>query len=101
MAEPVSESRNADTGLMTGLTKPKIGRPSKGARHRFSVKLDLERASKLMEILRTLNINGIDYLTPIVAAHLDSIDLDALRGDSRGRTTAAAKTSTTSTARTL
>lgn len=75
------------------------GRPSKGPRHSFTVKLDLERAAKLAEILRTLDTNGIEYLAPIVEAHIDSIDLDHLRNESRERRTAVAEHSTTSTSR--
>ncbi|GAB2713983.1 hypothetical protein ACX801_18105 [Arthrobacter bambusae] len=55
------------------------GRPSKGKRHTFLVKPDLERAEKLQDILELLHTNGVDYLTPIIAAHIDSVDLDALR----------------------
>lgn len=61
---------------MASLLNTRRGRPSKGPRHSFTIKLDLERAAKLQEILRTLNTNGIEYLTPIVEAHIDAIDLD-------------------------
>lgn len=64
---------------MAPMAKTRIGRPSKGQRHTFLVKLDMERTAKVAEILRILNTNGIDYLTPIVAAHLDALDLDELR----------------------
>lgn len=86
---------------MEGHTKPAIGRPSKGRRHSFTVKLDLERAAKLTKILKTLNTNGIDYLAPVVEAHLDSIDLDLLCNPSRRRTTAVAGNSTAPITRTL
>lgn len=49
---------------MASLMNTRLGRPSKGPRHSFTVKLDLELAAKLQEILRTLNTNGIEYLTP-------------------------------------
>lgn len=55
------------------------GRPSKGPRHTFVVKTDLARAEKLREIMAILNTNAVEYLTPLVAAHIDSIDLDQLR----------------------
>jgi hypothetical protein len=55
------------------------GRPSKGPRHTFVVKLDLPRAQKLRAIMELLGTDGVEYLTPIVARHIDSIDLDELR----------------------
>ncbi|MFJ2662571.1 hypothetical protein [Arthrobacter koreensis] len=61
------------------MAKTRIGRPSKGPRHTFVVKLDLERAAKVSEIIQLLGTNGIEYLTPIIEAHVDSIDLDQLR----------------------
>jgi len=64
---------------MAPMAKTRIGRPSKGPRHTFAVKLDLERAAKLTEIIQILGTNGIDYLAPIIEAHVDSIDLDKLR----------------------
>lgn len=84
---------------MASLISTRRGRPSKGERHSFTVKLDLERAAKLKEILRTLNITGIEYLTPIVEAHIDSIDLDKLHNGSRERRTAVEENSTTATSR--
>lgn len=64
---------------MTSTQKPRIGRPSKGKRHAFTVKLDMARAVKMAELLKILGTNGIEHLTPIVEAHVDSIDLDELR----------------------
>lgn len=64
---------------MAPMAKTRTGRPSKGPRHTFAVKLDLERAAKLSEIIQILGTNGIDYLAPIIEAHVDSIDLDKLR----------------------
>lgn len=55
------------------------GRPSKGARHTFTVKLDLERAQKLRDVMEILSTDGVEYLSPIIAEHLDSIDLETLR----------------------
>ena len=55
------------------------GRPSKGPRHTVVVKLDLPRAQKLRAIMELLGTDGVEYLTPIVARHIDSIDLDELR----------------------
>ena len=43
------------------------------------VKLDLPRAQKLRAIMELLGTDGVEYLTPIVARHIDSIDLDELR----------------------
>ena len=56
------------------------GRPSKGERHSFAVKLDLARAAKLQAIKETTGVDYVDYLTPIVAPYLDSIDLSMVRG---------------------
>lgn len=64
---------------MAPVRNTRIGRPSKGQRHSFTVKLDMERTAKLTELLEILGTNGIDYLGPIVEAHLDAIDLDELR----------------------
>lgn len=64
---------------MAPMAKTRIGRPSKGPRHTFACKLDMERAAKLREILELLGTNGIDYLAPIIEAHVDAIDLDQLR----------------------
>lgn len=64
---------------MAPVRNARIGRPSKGQRHTFTVKLDMKRAEKLTELLEILDTNGIDYLTPIVAAHLDTIDIDKIR----------------------
>ena len=55
------------------------GRPSKGPRHTFVVKPDLARAEKLRAIMDILGTNAVDYLTPLVARHIDSIDLEQLR----------------------
>lgn len=60
------------------------GRPSKGPRHTFAVKLDLERAERLKEIIQILDTNGIDYLSPLIAAHVDAIDLEDLRSSREG-----------------
>jgi hypothetical protein len=57
----------------------KGGRPSKGDRHTFNVKPDIHRAEKLRAILDALDTNAVDYLTPIVAKHIDSIDLSELQ----------------------
>lgn len=64
---------------MTAMMNTRRGRPSKGQRHPFTVKLDIDRARKLVEILEILDVNGIDYLTPLIEAHVDSIDLEVLR----------------------
>lgn len=63
---------------MASLMNPRRGRPSKGERHTFAVKLDMERAVKLVEILRLVDISGVEYLTPIIEEHIDAIDLDQL-----------------------
>jgi hypothetical protein len=55
------------------------GRPSKGPRHTFVVKPDLARAEKLRAILEILDTNAVDHLTPMIAAYIDSVDLDKLR----------------------
>ncbi len=67
---------------MASLLNTRRGRPSKGPRHSFTVKLDMERAVKLAELLTILDVNGVAYLGPIVEAHLDSVNLDQLRGRS-------------------
>lgn len=59
---------------MDSIAKKTMGRPSKGPRHSFTIKLDLERAGKLKNILISRKITGIEYLTPIVAAHIDALD---------------------------
>lgn len=64
---------------MASLMNTRRGRPSKGQRHPFTVKLDMERAVKLVEILAILESTGVEYLTPIIEAHVDAIDLDQLR----------------------
>lgn len=64
---------------MTSLMNTRRGRPSKGQRHTFTVKLDMERSKKLVEILEIVGINGIDYLTPLIESHVDSVDLEVLR----------------------
>lgn len=75
----VSFDKTPILGPMAPVRNARIGRPSKGQRHSFTVKLDMERTAKLTELLETLGTNGIDYLGPIVEAHLDAIDLDELR----------------------
>ena len=64
---------------MASLMNTRRGRPSKGQRHPFTVKLDMERAVKLAELLAILETSGVEYLTPLIEAHLDSIDLDQVR----------------------
>ncbi|MCB5280476.1 hypothetical protein [Arthrobacter sp. ES1] len=64
---------------MASLMNTRRGRPSKGQRHPFTVKLDMERAVKLVELLGILETSGVEFLTPIIEAHLDSIDLDEVR----------------------
>ena len=66
-------------GLMAIKKRSSGGRPSKGPRHSFDVKLDIPRAEKLVELIELLGTNGVDYLSPIIAEHLDAIDLDAIR----------------------
>jgi hypothetical protein len=82
---------------MASLMYPRTGRPSKGERHSFTVKLDMKRAVKLVQILKLVDMNGIDYLAPIIEAHVDAIDLDQLGKPPRRRQAAAEKNSTTST----
>ncbi len=55
------------------------GRPSKGPRHSFIVKLDLPRAEKLRDILEILGTDGVSHLSPLVADYVDSVDLTTLR----------------------
>lgn len=57
----------------------KGGRPSKGDRHTFLVKPDIHRAEKLREILDVLGTNAVEYLTPIIAEHIDAVDVAELR----------------------
>ncbi|WP_193343118.1 MULTISPECIES: hypothetical protein [unclassified Pseudarthrobacter] len=64
---------------MTTLTRRAMGRPSKGSRHTFTVKPDIERAAKLAEALDILGTDGVTLLTPVVTAFIDSLDLDQLR----------------------
>jgi len=80
-------------------TAKRTGRPSKGPRHSFTVKLDMVRAVKLKEVLETLNTTGIEYLVPIIEAHLDAIDLDELRSEAREGQVAVAANDTISTIR--
>lgn len=56
-----------------------MGRPSKGARHVFTVKPDMERAKKLQDALDILHTDGVSLLTPVVAAYIDSLDLEDLK----------------------
>lgn len=69
------------------------GRPSKGPRHTFNVKPDITRAEKLRDILEILECNAVDYLTPLVAAHIDSIDLEKFRAEHTQETLPIAKAS--------
>lgn len=69
------------------------GRPSKGPRHTFNVKPDIGRAEKLRDILEILDCNAVDYLTPLVAAHIDSIDLEKFRAEHTQETLPIAKAS--------
>lgn len=55
------------------------GRPSKGPRHSFIVKLDLPRAQKLREIIEILDTDGVTLLSPLVADYVDSVDVRTLR----------------------
>lgn len=86
---------------MASLIHSRIGRPSKGMRHSSTLKLDMERAVKLVQILKLVDMNGIDYLAPIIKSHVDAIDLDQLGNPPRQRQAAALKNSTTSTSGTL
>lgn len=72
------DNENRLDGFMAIRKLAQGGRPSKGPRHTFVVKPDLARAEKLRAIMEILDTNAVDYLTPLVAAHIDSIDLDAL-----------------------
>ncbi|MCD4850590.1 hypothetical protein LN996_07190 [Arthrobacter sp. AK01] len=47
------------------------------------MKPDLTRAEKLRAIMEILDTNAVDYLTPLVADHIDSIDLEELRNQER------------------
>lgn len=86
------------TGLVEDSAK-RMGRPSKGPRHSFTVKLDVERAAKLKEILVRLDISGTDYLKPVVDAHLDGIDRHQPINQPRQEPRVVAKNSTTSISR--
>jgi hypothetical protein len=86
---------------MASLLNTRRGRPSKGQRHPFTVKLDMKRALKLVALLEILESSGVEYLTPIIEKHLDAIDLDQLGDPPRRRQAAAVKNSTTSTSGTL
>lgn len=55
------------------------GRPSKGQRHTFAVKPDLDRAAKLVEALDILGTDGVSLLTPVVNRFIDSLDLEKLK----------------------
>lgn len=55
------------------------GRPSKGPRHSFIVKLDIPRAEKLRDILEILDRDGVSHLSPMIADYVDSVNVDALR----------------------
>lgn len=66
-------------GTMALQKLTKGGRPSKGDRHTFNVKPDIHRAEKLRAILDALGTNAVDYLTPIVAEHIDRVDLRELQ----------------------
>lgn len=85
---------------MASLMHPRTGRPSKGKRHTFVVKLDMDRAVKLVQILKLVGMNGIEYLTPIIEAHVDAIDLDQLPNPLRRAQAVAVKNSTISNFRT-
>lgn len=67
-----------DTCFVQENSKRKLGRPSKGPRHPFTVKLDPERSAKLKEILGTLDVAGTDYLGSIIEAHVDGVDVHEL-----------------------
>lgn len=80
--EPQWRVSNADIAMLGNMAIKKRssgGRPSKGLRHSFDVKLDIPRAEKLVELIELLGTNGVDYLSPIIAEHLDAIDLDDFR----------------------
>lgn len=70
---------------MASLMNSRRGRPSKGERHPFTVKLDMQRAVKLVEILNLVDMNGVEYLTPIIEEHIDAIDLGQLHNLPRRR----------------
>lgn len=64
---------------MTSMLNSRAGRKSKGERHTFVVKLDMERTRKMAELLKILDTNGIEHLTPIIEKYIDSVDLEELR----------------------
>ncbi|ACL42497.1 hypothetical protein Achl_4546 (plasmid) [Pseudarthrobacter chlorophenolicus A6] len=72
------DNKNRLDGFMALRKLAQGGRPSKGPRHTFLVKPDITRAEKLQCIIELLDTNAVDYLTPLVAAHIDAVDLDAL-----------------------
>jgi hypothetical protein len=75
------DNKNRLDGTMALRKLAQGGRPSKGPRHTFNVKPDITRAEKLRDILEILDCNAVDYLTPLVAAHIDSIDLEKFRAE--------------------
>jgi len=83
---------------MASLMKTRRGRPSKGHRHPFTLKLDMKRAVKLVELLGILDSSGVAYLTPIIEKHFDAIDLDQLRSRPRERRITTVEKSATLTA---
>jgi hypothetical protein len=76
---------NIELGRMGGMTVQKTlpkrsngGRPSKGSRHTFAVKPDIERAKKLVQALEILGTDGVSLLTPVVNRFIDTLDLEKL-----------------------
>ncbi|MGG5172415.1 hypothetical protein ACQR35_09600 [Pseudarthrobacter sp. J1738] len=86
---------------MASIQHPRTGQLSKDERQSPSVKPDMNRAVKLVQILKRVDMNGIDDLAPIIEAHVVAIDLDQLGNPPRRAQGADAKTSTISTSRTL
>lgn len=86
---------------MASLMNSRRGRPSKGERHPFTVKLDMERAVKLVEILELVDTSGVEYLTPIIEEHVDAIDLGQLQNMPRRHRTTTVKNRRTSGSPTL
>lgn len=75
---PLKAFQKMYVSSMTSLTTRKRGRPSKGARHVVTARMDAVEAEKLFKVAEARGLSVSELIASHMTAYLASVDLDAL-----------------------
>lgn len=75
---PLKAFQKMYVSSMTSLNARKRGRPSKGARHVVTARMDAVEAEKLFKVAEVLGLSVSELIAGHMAEYLASIDLDSL-----------------------